>query len=105
MAAAQTMPTLFEVPAAATPAAAEAQPAPTPSRVARENSLFELDAELDFLLEQIEDEIEEQGEATPEPMNRMACFRQCSTRESMLAVERRQQDWVPAEQFSHTEAA
>jgi hypothetical protein len=76
MAAAQTMPTLFEVPAAATPEAAEAEaaPAPTPSRVASENSLFELDAELDFLLEQIEDEIEEHGEATPESMNRMQLF-------------------------------
>src|ERR1700741_1588128 len=74
MAAAQTMPTLFEMPAAATPAAAAVLPVPTPSRVASENSLFELDAELDFLLEQIEDEIEEHGEATPESMKRMQLF-------------------------------
>jgi Siphovirus Gp157 len=52
------------------------QPAPiaTPSSVASENSLFELDTELDLLLEQIEDEIEEHGEATPESMNRMQLF-------------------------------
>src|ERR1700747_1395095 len=76
MAAAQTMPTLFEVPAAATTAAAEAQaaPVPKPSPVASETSLFELDAELDFLLEQIEDEIEEHGEASPESMKRMQLF-------------------------------
>jgi hypothetical protein len=74
MAAAQAMPTLFEVATVATPAAAEEQPAPTPSSVASENSLFELDAELDFLLEQIEDEIEERGEATPESMKRMQLF-------------------------------
>ena len=57
-AAAQAMPTLFEMPAA-TPADTVAEPAPvaTPSSVASENSLFELAAELDFLLEQIEDEI------------------------------------------------
>src|SRR6201994_2929569 len=75
MAAAQAMPTLFEMPAA-TPAATEAEPAPvaTPSSVASENSLFELDAELDFLLEQIEDEIEEHGEATPESMKRIQLF-------------------------------
>src|ERR1700761_113534 len=86
MAAAQTMPTLFEVPAAATPAAAEAQaaPVPTPSSVASENSLFELDAELDFLLEQIEDEIEEHGEATPESMKRMQLFCQA------MSVDERQ---------------
>ena len=77
MAAAQAMPTLFEVATAApaeTPATAAAPAKPTPSSIARDNSLFEVDAELDLVMEQIEDEIEEHGEATPESTERMQLF-------------------------------
>jgi Siphovirus Gp157 len=47
---------------------------PTPATLARENSLFELDGELDALLERIEDEIEENGEASRDAMQALALF-------------------------------
>jgi Siphovirus Gp157 len=62
--AAPTSPTLF----------ASAAPAPTPTEVADDHSLLTLDRELDFLLEQIEDEIEESGEASKEAMERLQLF-------------------------------
>lgn len=61
---AATSPTLF----------ASAGPAPTPTDVADDHSLLTLDRELDFLLEQIEDEIEESGEASKEAMERFQLF-------------------------------
>jgi hypothetical protein len=62
--AAATSPTLF----------ASADPAPTPTDVADDHSLLTLDRELDFLLERIEDEIEENGEASKEAMDRLQLF-------------------------------
>jgi hypothetical protein len=62
--AAPTSPTLF----------ASAGPAPTPTDVANDHSLLTLDRELDFLLEQIEDEIEENGEASKDAMERLQLF-------------------------------
>jgi Siphovirus Gp157 len=62
--AAATSPTLF----------ASAGPAPTPTDVADDHSLLTLDRELDFLLEQIEDEIEESGEASKGAMDRLQLF-------------------------------
>lgn len=62
--AAATSPTLF----------ASAGPAPTPTDVADDHSLLTLDWELDFLLERIEDEIEESGEASKEAMERFQLF-------------------------------
>jgi hypothetical protein len=53
-------------------AASEAQPSPTV--VAAEHSLLELDSELDALLDRIQDEIEEQGEASAEAMDRLQLF-------------------------------
>jgi len=47
---------------------------PTPAEVAGDHSLLELDRELDFLLEQIEDEIDEHGEAGSESMERLALY-------------------------------
>jgi Siphovirus Gp157 len=47
---------------------------PTPTDVADDHSLLTLDRELDFLLEQIEDEIEESGEASKEAMERLQLF-------------------------------
>jgi hypothetical protein len=47
---------------------------PTPAGMAGNHSLLELDRELDFLLEQIEDEIDEHGEATSESMDRLALY-------------------------------
>jgi hypothetical protein len=44
------------------------------AEVAGDHSLLELDQELDFLLEQIENEIEEHGEATQGAMERFAVF-------------------------------
>jgi hypothetical protein len=61
---AATTPTLF----------ASAGPAPTPTDVADDHSLLKLDYELDLLLEQIEDEIEENGEASKEAMERLQLF-------------------------------
>lgn len=61
---AATSPTLF----------ASAGPAPTPTDVADDHSLLTLDRELDFLLERIEDEIEESGEASKEAMERFQLF-------------------------------
>jgi hypothetical protein len=63
-AAAKTIPMLFETPA----------PTPMPATVADDNSLFELDRELDALLERIEDEIEENGEASKEAMDALELF-------------------------------
>jgi Siphovirus Gp157 len=62
--AAATSPTLF----------ASAGPAPTPTDVADDHSLLTLDRELDFLLERIEEEIEENGEASKEAMGQLALF-------------------------------
>jgi PRTRC genetic system protein C len=59
-----TSPTLF----------ASAGPAPTPTDVADDHSMLTLDRELDFLLERIEDEIEESGEASKEAMERLQLF-------------------------------
>jgi Siphovirus Gp157 len=47
---------------------------PTPAEVASDHSLFALDFELDHLLEQIEDEIEENGQASDESMKRLEVF-------------------------------
>ena len=46
----------------------------SPLGVASEHSLLELDRELDMLLEQIEDEIQEHGEASREAMERFEMF-------------------------------
>jgi hypothetical protein len=51
-----------------------AGPAPTPTDVADDHSLLTLDRELDFLLERIEDEIEENGEASKDAMDRLQLF-------------------------------
>jgi hypothetical protein len=53
---------------------ASAGPAPAPTDVADDHSLLTLDRELDFLLERIEDEIEENGEASNEAMDRLQLF-------------------------------
>ena len=47
---------------------------PTPAALARDNSLFELDNELDALLERIDDEIEENGEASRDAMEALVLF-------------------------------
>jgi hypothetical protein len=53
----------------------EAAPAaPTPNDIADDHSLLNIDQELDFLMEQIEDEIEESGEASKETMERLQLF-------------------------------
>jgi hypothetical protein len=57
------------VPFEAAPAAA-----PTPNDIADDHSLLKIDRELDFLMEQIEDEIEESGEASKEAMDRLQLF-------------------------------
>ena len=61
---AATSPTLF----------ASAGFAPTATDVADDHSLLKLDYELDLLLEQIEDEIEESGEASKQAMDRLQLF-------------------------------
>ena len=61
---AATSPTLF----------ASAGSATTPTDVADDHSLLTLDRELDFLLERIEDEIEENEEASKEAMERLQLF-------------------------------
>jgi hypothetical protein len=48
--------------------------APTPNDIADDHSLLKIDQELDFLMEQIEDEIEESGEASKEAMDRLQLF-------------------------------
>jgi hypothetical protein len=53
---------------------ASAGPAPTPTDIADDHTLLTLDRELDFLLEQIDDEIEENGEASKEAMERLQLF-------------------------------
>jgi hypothetical protein len=45
--------------------------APSVGQIATDHSLLKIDQELDFLLEQIEDEIEEKGEASKESMDRL----------------------------------
>jgi hypothetical protein len=52
----------------------ESTPAPTPTEVADDHSLLKLDYELDLLLEQIEDEIEVNGEASKLAMERLQLF-------------------------------
>jgi hypothetical protein len=47
---------------------------PSARQVADDNSLLEIDQELDALLEQIEDEIEEQGEASKQSMDLLQVF-------------------------------
>jgi hypothetical protein len=46
----------------------------TPNDIADDQSLLKIDQELDFLMEQIEDEIEESGEASKEAMDRLQLF-------------------------------
>ena len=46
----------------------------SPTAVATDHSLLELDCELDALLDQIQDEIEEHGEASAEAMERLQLF-------------------------------
>ena len=58
----------------ASPLLSEFTPAPSPTEVADDHSLLTLDRELDFLLEQIENEIEESGEASKEAMERLQLF-------------------------------
>jgi hypothetical protein len=48
--------------------------ASTPNDIADDHSLLKIDQELDFLMEQIEDEIEESGEASKEAMDRLQVF-------------------------------
>jgi hypothetical protein len=48
--------------------------APSAGQIANDHSLFKIDQELDFLLEQIEDEIEEKGEARKESVDRLQAF-------------------------------
>lgn len=48
--------------------------APSAGQIANDHSLLKIDQELDFLLEQIEDEIEEKGEASEESMDRLQAF-------------------------------
>jgi hypothetical protein len=62
--AAATSPKLFASPG----------PATSPTDIADDHSLLTLDRELDFLLERIEDEIEENGEANTEAMDQLALF-------------------------------
>jgi hypothetical protein len=52
----------------------EGASAPTASQIANDHSLLKIDQELDFLLERIEDEIEEKGEASREAMDRLQAF-------------------------------
>src|SRR4051794_11875544 len=46
----------------------------SPTSIAMDHSLLELDSELDALLDRIQDEIEEQGEASAEAMERLQLF-------------------------------
>ena len=48
--------------------------APTANDIAGDHSLLKIDQELDFLMEQIEDEIEESGEASKEAMDQLQLF-------------------------------
>jgi hypothetical protein len=53
----------------------EAAPAaPAPNDIADDHSLLKIDRELDFLMEQIEDQIEEGGQASKEAMDRLELF-------------------------------
>jgi len=58
----------------ASPMLSESAPAPSPADIANDYSLLKLDHELDLLLEQIEDEIEESGEASKEAMGQLQLF-------------------------------
>jgi len=57
-----------------TPLSFGVETAATPNIVAKENSLFEIDRELDGLLDRIYDEIEEHGEASTEAMDAFTLF-------------------------------
>jgi len=46
----------------------------SPTSIATDHSLLELDSELDALFDQIQDEIEEQGEASAEALERLQLF-------------------------------
>lgn len=48
--------------------------APLASQIANDHSLLKIDLELDFLLERIEDEIEEKGKASREVMDQLQAF-------------------------------
>jgi hypothetical protein len=48
--------------------------AQTPNDIADDYSMLKIDQELDFLMERIEDEIEENGEASKEAMDRLQLF-------------------------------
>lgn len=52
----------------------EAGSTPSAGQIANDHSLLNIDQELDFLLERIEDEIEENGEASKESMDRLRAF-------------------------------
>jgi hypothetical protein len=58
----------------ASPMLSESTAAPCAREVADDHSLLTLDGELDFILERIEDEIEENGEASKEAMDRLQLF-------------------------------
>jgi hypothetical protein len=58
----------------ASPMLYESAPAPSPADLADDHSLLKLDYELDLLLERIEDEIEENGEASKDAMDRLQLF-------------------------------
>src|SRR6201997_1085616 len=60
--------------AASSPTLFASGPALAGTDVADDHSLLKLDYELDLLLEQIEDEIEENGEASKEAMDQLALF-------------------------------
>ena len=58
--------------------------AATPSEIAGDHSLLKIDHDLDLLMERIENEIEEHGEASKEAMDLMELF----GRDRKLKVER-----------------
>jgi hypothetical protein len=58
----------------ASPMLSEFTPAPSPTEIADDHSLLKVDHELDLLLERIEDEIEENGEASKDAMDRLQLF-------------------------------
>jgi hypothetical protein len=58
----------------ASPMLSEPAPGLSPTDIANDHSLLKLDHELDLLLEQIEDEIEESGEASKQAMDRLQLF-------------------------------
>jgi hypothetical protein len=62
------------MPTVASPMLSEPTPGLSPTDIANDHSLLKLDYELDLLLEQIEDEIEESGEASKQAMDRLQLF-------------------------------